>query len=263
MIDLKGKKILITGACGYLGLKFSYSLATHGAQVILVDRDISQGKSLFEEFGENQIKLHEVNLNSKDSINEFCDLYDKLYDNLDVLVNNAAVNSEGKFFEPFETSQLEEWHRVFKVNLDAAYLLCQHFCKTMKNNNSGKIINISSIYGFLGPDNRIYEDSWHDVLNCSINTPASYAVSKAGLHALTKYLACILGAHNIQVNTLAPGGVNRNQNEVFQKKYSQRVPMGRMAEPEEIIGPLLFLCSSLSSYVTGQAIMVDGGLSAW
>ena len=128
----------------------------------------------------------------------------------------------------------------------------------VQQGKGGSIIQTSSIYGMSGPDQRIYEGSHY--LGTEINTPAVYSASKAGVIGLTRYLATYWAKHNIRVNTLVPGGVMSGQNEVFQKKYSERVPLARMAEGSEIASALLFLASDCSSYITGQNIVVDGGV---
>ena len=125
----------------------------------------------------------------------------------------------------------------------------------------GSIIQTSSIYGIMGPDHRIYKNS---SLNGNVmGSPAVYSFTKSGVIGLTKYLATYWSDKNIRVNSLTPGGVESEQNEAFIKQYSNRIPMGRMALREEIVGALVYLASDASSYVTGQNIIVDGGLDAW
>ena len=131
----------------------------------------------------------------------------------------------------------------------------------MAERRQGSIINTLSIYGIVAPDQRIYEGSSYE--GRAINTPAVYSASKAALLGLTRYLATYWAERGVRVNALTPGGVFSGQNETFVRRYSARVPMGRMAEREEMCGALVFLASRASSYVTGQNIVVDGGLSAW
>ena len=125
----------------------------------------------------------------------------------------------------------------------------------------GSVIQTASIYGVMAPDQRIYEGSFY--LGRQINTPAVYAVSKAGVIGLTKYLAAYWADKGIRVNTLTPGGTESGQNDEFKRRYSNRVPLARMAQAHEMVGTLLYLASDASSYVTGQNIIVDGGLSIW
>ena len=131
----------------------------------------------------------------------------------------------------------------------------------VKNKISGSIIQTASIYGVVAPDQRIYEGSQY--LGRPINTPAVYSVSKAAVIGLTSYLSTYWGAQGIRVNTLTPGGIESGQNDIFKNKYSNRVPMGRMGNSDELVGALLFLASDASTYVNGQNLIVDGGLSVW
>jgi NAD(P)-dependent dehydrogenase (short-subunit alcohol dehydrogenase family) len=120
----------------------------------------------------------------------------------------------------------------------------------------GNIVNIASIYGMLGPDFSIYEGT-------TMTMPAEYAAIKGAIISFTRYLATYLAPYNIRVNCLSPGGIFNEQPETFVKKYNKRTPMGRMGNPEDIAGGVLFLLSDLSSYITGQNLVIDGGWSAW
>jgi len=131
----------------------------------------------------------------------------------------------------------------------------------MARRGRGSIIQTASIYGVVAPDPRIYEGSHY--LGQSINTPPVYSTSKAAVIGLTRHLATYWGASNVRVNTLTPGGVESGQNDTFTSKYGARVPLSRMARADEMVGALIFLASDASSYVTGQNIIVDGGLTAW
>jgi NAD(P)-dependent dehydrogenase (short-subunit alcohol dehydrogenase family) len=131
----------------------------------------------------------------------------------------------------------------------------------MKAQGGGSIIQIASIYGVVAPDQRIYEGSEYN--GRAINTPAVYSVSKAAVLGLTSYLSTYWADSKIRVNTLTPGGIASGQNSEFNNKYSNRVPLGRMGEASELTGALIYLASDASSYVTGQNIIIDGGLSAW
>ena len=182
---------------------------------------------------------------------------------IDILLNNAATKTRDltAFFSPFGDYSLAAWREIMAVNLDGMFLMAQAVGKQMVSNRSGSIIQTASIYSMLGPDQRIYEGSHY--LGREINTPAVYTASKAGVIGLTKHLAALWGSEGVRVNALCPGGVSSGQNEEFNKKYSARVPMNRMAKEIDIVGPMLFLASDASSYVTGQVLFADGGLSAW
>jgi NAD(P)-dependent dehydrogenase (short-subunit alcohol dehydrogenase family) len=165
-------------------------------------------------------------------------------------------------FEAAESYAPETWRQHMAVNLDGAF----HVMKSagafmLEQARGGSIISTASIYGLLGADERIYEGS--DYMGVQINTPPSYAAAKAGLIGLTRYFAARWGPAGIRVNAIAPGGVESGQNDVFAERYGARVPMGRMARSGEIVGAVVWLASDAASYVTGQVISVDGGLTAW
>ncbi len=188
----------------------------------------------------------------------------KQFGDIHILHNNAATKTSNleAFLAPFEEYTLDQWREVTKVNLDGMFLVAQAVGRRMvEQNRGGSIIQTASIYGLLGSDSRIYDGSSY--MGTSINTPAVYSASKAAVIGLTKYLATYWADKNIRVNCIIPGGAESGQNDIFKEKYSNRVPLGRMAQPEEIVGALLYLASNASSYVTGQNIIVDGGLSAW
>jgi NAD(P)-dependent dehydrogenase (short-subunit alcohol dehydrogenase family) len=130
-----------------------------------------------------------------------------------------------------------------------------------KQRRGGSIIQTASAYGIMAPDQRIYEGSWY--MNRRINTPAVYSTSKAAVVGLSRFLATYWAQDNIRVNTLVPGGAESGQNEEFKRRYGARVPLGRMAQPFEIVGAVLYLASDASRYVTGHSLVVDGGLNAW
>jgi NAD(P)-dependent dehydrogenase (short-subunit alcohol dehydrogenase family) len=166
------------------------------------------------------------------------------------------------FFTPFEDYSLDTWREVMSVNIDGMFLMAQAVGRHMlARGGGGAVIQTASIYGLVGPDARIYEGS--DYLVGAINTPAVYAASKAAVIGLTRWLATHWAPQGIRVNCLAPGGVSSGQNSTFSDRYSERVPMGRMAHADEMVPALLYLASDASSYVTGQVLAVDGGWTAW
>ncbi|MDE2332253.1 MAG: SDR family oxidoreductase, partial [Bradyrhizobium sp.] len=180
-----------------------------------------------------------------------------------ILLNNAASKTRDvdAFFAPVETFSIETWREIMAVNLDGMFNVAQVFGTLMAERGYGSIVQTASIYGLMAPDQRIYEGS--EYLGRAINTPAVYTTSKAGVIGLTKHLATYWAARGVRVNTLIPGGVESGQNETFKQRYGARVPLGRMARADEMVGAVLFLVSDAASYVTGQNIAVDGGLSAW
>jgi NAD(P)-dependent dehydrogenase (short-subunit alcohol dehydrogenase family) len=186
------------------------------------------------------------------------------FGHIDILLNNAASKSQdlGEFFAPTEEYSLDEWRKVMSVNIDGMFLVAQAVGRQMmKQGKGGSIIQTASIYGIMASDKRIYEGSFY--LGRQISNPAAYSASKAAVVGLTKHLAAYWADKGIRVNTLVPGGVESGQNDTFKSRYSARVPMNRMGLAHEMVGAVVYLASDASSYVTGQNIVVDGGLSTW
>ena len=184
----------------------------------------------------------------------------KKYGKIDVLINNAHFlpRKDPKIDAPFEDYPLKLWEEATTKNMVGLFLCCQEVGKIMKKQSNGVILNISSIYGIQGPDQRIYGKS-------RLNSPSFYALTKGGMVNFTRYLAAYWNRKNIRVNTLTLGGVlDKNlQNKNFIKNYSEKTMIGRMANKKDYDGALLFLCSDASSYMTGSNLVIDGGWSAW
>jgi NAD(P)-dependent dehydrogenase (short-subunit alcohol dehydrogenase family) len=248
--DLSGEVAVITGGAGILGPRFAEALARRGAKVAVLDRKPGTGRE----------RAWQVDISDRAALERVKREVEDALGPVSVLVNAAATKTEG-FFEPFERYRLADWEEVMRTNCTGAMLAAQLFGASMAQAGRGSIINILSIYGIVAPDQRIYEGSMYE--GRPINTPAVYSASKAALWGLTKYLATYWAARNVRVNAVTPGGVSSGQNSAFVERYSARVPLGRMAQADEISGAVVFLASRASSYVTGQNIVVDGGLSAW
>lgn len=264
--DLSSRTALITGGVGILGKHFCAALADHGANIAVVDIKPNAAAhfalELVETYGVNA-HGYELDVSDKSDVKEVVGAVEGAMGPIDILHNNAATkgSSLDAFLESTEEYSDSVWKDVMSVNLDGAFFMAQEVGSRMAKRQAGSIIQTASIYGICGPDQRIYEGS--EYMGRAINSPAVYSASKAGLIGLTKYLATYWAESGVRVNTLTPGGVSSGQNETFEKKYSHRVPMGRMAQAEEITGALIFLASDASSYITGQNIVVDGGLSVW
>jgi NAD(P)-dependent dehydrogenase (short-subunit alcohol dehydrogenase family) len=265
--SLNGKTAIITGGAGILGKHFSEGLASCGSHVVIADRNKNEAEilasDLTQRYGQQCISI-ECDVSEPASVNSMVDEVVKQFGDIHILHNNAASKSSDleDFFAPFEEYTLEQWREVTKVNLDGMFLVAQAVGRKMvEQSRGGSIIQTASIYGLLAPDPRIYQGSSY--MGRAINTPAVYSASKAAVIGLTKYLATYWADKNIRVNCIIPGGAESGQNDTFKEKYSNRVPLGRMAQPEEMVGALLYLASNASSYVTGQNIIIDGGWSAW
>jgi len=266
LFDLKGRLALITGGAGILGRRFAAGLAEHGADIAIVDLDKAGAEALAAELA----KAHKVraqgfaaDIADPAAVKDLAARVESALGPVGILMNNAASKgpSLDAFFEPVESFDWAVWREIMDVNLGGMFLMAQTFGARMAEQGAGSIIQTASIYGHLAPDQRIYEGS--EYLGRPINTPAVYTASKGGVIALTRHLATYWGAKGVRVNALTPGGVESGQNDEFKHRYAARIPLGRMAQGEEMVGAAIFLASDASSYITGQNIVVDGGLSAW
>ena len=266
LFSLANKVVVVTGGAGLLGQVFCQALADVGAHVAIVDLDLASAETVAKRINKpdaQRVIAVGSDITSPESVTQMVTNVVKQLGRIDVLVNNAASkgSSLDAFFESFEDYSLKTWREVMSVNIDGLFLVAQAVGKQMKKQGGGSIIQTSSIYGVVAPDQRIYEGSEYN--GRPINTPAVYSASKSAVNGLTNYLATYWASSKIRVNSLTPGGIASGQNSEFNKKYSNRVPLGRMGEATELVGALIYLASDASSYVTGQNLIVDGGLSAW
>jgi 3-oxoacyl-[acyl-carrier protein] reductase len=248
--EIRNKVVVITGSCGQLGSSMCELFINANCNVIGLDHKIEHNKIK----GVDYYKLDITKSINVDKV--FQILYEK-YNQIDILINNAGVS----VFEPFENRTEENFEWVMNVNLKGTFNCIQKYVDKYDsvNQNKGCIINIASMYGVISPDFRIYSNN--DRKNSEV-----YGATKAGVIQMTKYFAVHLANRNIRSNSISPGGVYNPvnpQGKTFIENYEYRCPMKRMANSEEIANVALFLASELSSYVNGQNITVDGGMSAW
>lgn len=258
LFDLSGRTALITGGAGNLGRVFAASLLEMGARVALLDVNANVGGVAQELDATGRAKGFQADLEQETSLRAAFDLALEWGGGLDILVNNAAfVGTSGLtgWAVPFEQQESATFRRAIEVNLTAIFTLCRIAAPHLRKNGRGTIVNIASIYGIVGPDNRLYDST-------SMGNPAAYGASKAGVLQLTRYLATAL-APDIRSNAITPGGIERGQPQIFLDRYCSRTPLGRMATEQDFGGALVYLASDASAYVTGQNIVVDGGWSAW
>jgi NAD(P)-dependent dehydrogenase (short-subunit alcohol dehydrogenase family) len=267
LFELEGKTAVVTGAVGILGERFCRGLAEFGAQVAVVDLDLDRctafAGELERDYGTPSIGIA-CDVADPASVMSMVNQVVTRLGDIHILHNNAASKSADldAFFATTEEYSLAEWRKIMSVNIDGMFLVAQAVGGQMqKQGAGGSIIQTASIYGILSSDKRIYEGSFY--LGRQINNPAVYSTSKAAVVGLTRYLAANWGDAGIRVNALVPGGVESGQNDTFKARYSARVPLARMARPDEMVGALVYLASDASSYVTGHCLIVDGGLSAW
>jgi NAD(P)-dependent dehydrogenase (short-subunit alcohol dehydrogenase family) len=260
LFDLSGRVVIITGAAGNLGSKYAEGLTQAGANVVLTDIDYvacrQLGKQLEKKYSIKNLAM-KVDLNKKSSIKNMILKTTKKFSKIDILINNAAYQGNSKTRKiKFEDFPLNEWNKAISVNLTGIFLTCQEVGKVMVKQKYGNIINISSTYGLVAPDQRIYGISGQ-------NAAAFYSATKAALLNLTRYLASYWNRTGIRVNSLSPGGVENSQESNFIKKYSEKTMLGRMADKNEYVGAIIFLSSDASSYMTGSNLVIDGGWTAW
>jgi NAD(P)-dependent dehydrogenase (short-subunit alcohol dehydrogenase family) len=267
LFELKAKTAVVTGAMGILGQRFCRGLAEFGAQVVAVDLEQNRctafAADLERDYGAPALGVA-CDVSDPDSVANMVSQTVQRFGAIHVLHNNAASKSADldAFFATTEEYSLNEWRRIMSVNVDGMFLVAQAVGRQMqKQGTGGSIIQTASIYGLLSSDKRIYEGSFY--LGRQISNPAVYSTSKAAVVGLTRYLAGNWGDARIRVNALVPGGVESGQNDTFKARYSARIPLARMAQPDEMVGALVYLASDASSYVTGHCLVVDGGLSAW
>ena len=258
LFDLSNRVAIITGGGGLLGGEFALTLLRYGATVVLVDLDEQALARTLERCApqsDGRATALTADITRQAAVTDLVRRVVEQFGHIDILVNNATKKTS-QFFASFETFPAEDWRQVIEVDLTGTFLCSQQVGREMARRRQGNIVNISSIYGVVAPDQRLYD-------GLDFNTPAVYSVVKAGLLGLTRYLAAYWGDQGIRVNAITPGGVRDGQPQIFQERYAARTPLGRMAERTELGAALLFLVSDASSYVTGQNLIVDGGWTAW
>lgn len=264
-VDLSGKLVLMTGAAGQLGLCYVRACLEAGARVAALDlRDDSEALlALAAEYPGCLLPVS-IDVTNKASVHAALQTVVAEQGVPDVLVNNAAIDSPPSAPAaengPFETYPEASWDRVLDVNLKGVFLLCQAVGGKMAALRRGSIINVASIYGSVSPDQNLY--AYRRARGEVFFKPVAYAASKSGIYNLTRYLATYWGRHGVRVNTLTLAGVFNHQDKAFLDVYCARIPIGRMAEPADYEGPLLFLASDASRYMTGADLVVDGGWTA-
>jgi len=248
----KGKVVLVTGATGQLGQEICKAYERAGARVIGTDKVLAPSMIIKS----SSVKYLEMDITNLSSIKSTFAGAMRKYKRIDILVNNAGVST----FEPFEERPEKSFDWVMDVNLKGTFFCIQTYINLLKAaKKRGCVVNIASIYGNISSDFRIYTD-------CPRKNSEVYGATKAGIIQMSKYFGVHAAQFGIRVNCISPGGIfnPRNpQGKDFIKNYSFRCPMGRMAEAREMTGAVLFLSSDSASYITGQNLLIDGGMSCW
>jgi NAD(P)-dependent dehydrogenase (short-subunit alcohol dehydrogenase family) len=261
LFNLEGKVIILTGAAGLLGQEYADILSEAGADVVLVDIKSTDNQVLhLMELYHTHPYSCQVDISSEEDVKLMCRNIILRYGKIDILINNAIEpHTKEKKITPLNEIKLDQWKRYLDVNLTGIFICCKVIGSQMEKQGFGNIINISSIYGIVGVDQRIYE-------NMTFNSPISYAATKGAMITMSKWLASYWRDKGIRVNILSPGGVNSikayNLSPEFIKRYSEKTILGRMANEWDYRGAMLFLCSDASEYMTGSNLVVDGGWTA-
>ncbi len=264
LFSLKHKTAIVTGACGLLGREHCRALAEAGAAVVVLDVDAEACRAFAAELGPEHLGL-EADVTDRTSLERVRDAVLERYGSIDVLVNNAAIND--MFENPalaarqsmFEHYPLEMWKKSLDVNVTGVFLCSQVFGAVMARQGRGSIINIASTYGMVGPDQSIYQNERGE--QTFYKSPA-YPTTKGAVLNFTRYLAAYWGRSGVRVNALSPGGVENSQEPFFIQNYSRKTALGRMAQPSDYRGAIVFLAGEASAYMTGANLVVDGGWTA-
>ena len=242
MIDLKNKKIIVTGASGGIGNAIVKKLTECGANVLATGTKVEKLEELKSKYA--NIKILSFNISQSEKIEEFIEnATNQLGGNLDCIVNNAGLTEDNLAIR----MSLDEWKKVIDINLTSTFLLSKFSVKKMLKNKSGKIINITSVVGHTGNLGQ-----------------ANYTASKAGIVAMSKSLALEYAKKNINVNCISPGFIKTamtdNLDEKFKEIIISKIPSAKLGEPADIANAVLFLASDQSNYINGETIHVNGGM---
>ena len=262
LYDLTGQVALVTGGARNLGCDMALALAEAGADMAITSRTLAPAQASAQKIaaatGRKCIGLA-CDVRDEDKVAAMVDAALVAFGKIDILVNNAGNVLSTRENKPIEQRPTDEWNFTIDVNLKGTFLCSKHVvAKAMKPARKGVIVNIASVAGVGGKDHRVYDGT--EIGGVTID----YAAAKGGIVNMTREMACWLAQYNIRVNSISPGGFWRWHSERFTQQYSYLVPMGRMGQDgKEMKGPVVFLASEASSYVTGVNLLVDGGMLAW
>lgn len=260
LFRIDGKIAIVTGGAGLFGKPISGALAEAGAQVIIASRDKEKCEAYATALVAKGLKAEGMSFDLSDekSIERFVEDVCKKYGAIDILVNNAVSRDGMKDLEQLSKADIESSQII---NTTGLMLLTKSVVKIMREQKAGNIINVSSIQGVVGPNFPVYGKT-------GMTSPVNYTYDKWGMVGFTKWLANYYGRFNIRANCISPGGygpgivVDAGRNE-FIENYKRLTPLGRFAEDDDIKGPVIFLASEASSYITGHNLLVDGGWTNW
>ena len=266
---MKGRVGVIMGGAGKMGREFAQTLTDAGATVVIADVEGEKIETAAESLSQNTsgtIVGMVCDVNSEEQINGLFKSVSDSHGIIDFFIYNVMAKPEG-YYQSTDSYSIETWNAVLARNLTGAFLCCREAGKYMKETKGGSMVLTSSVYGIVGPDQRIYEGcSQTDNIyggGDPLNSPAAYSTSKAGLLGMARYFSTLWAGSGIRVNVLVPGGVYDGQESSFHDAYVQRTPLRRMAVWSDFNGAILFLVSDASRYMTGSQLVIDGGWTAW
>ena len=259
LFKLDGKTVIVTGGAGHLGSAMSEGLAEASANVVIASRNLEKCKETASQISEanpqGETIALELDVSTRELIKKCFSAVKERYGGIDILVNNAYYGASNVIEEMSD----EEWNLGIDGALGSTFRCTSEVIPMMKEAGGGVIVNVSSMYGIVSPDPRIYRGTKY-------TKPPNYGTAKAGLIQFTKYCACHLADYGIRVNALSPGpfpSPEVQKTEWLLDELEGKNPMGRIGQPWELKGALLFLCSDASTYVTGHNVVVDGGWTVW
>ncbi len=272
LFNLRACTALVTGGAGLLGAKFVETLALAGATVYALDRSeegLTRAIATMDQDAQARVSPVSVDITNEDAIEFAVASIAAGAPSLDILVNSAAVdpkfegtpNPDGPAWGSFTSYPLAAWKASMDVNLTGTFLTTRAVCRHMEKSGSGSIINVSSTYGLVGPDQALYRNEQTGAKQTFFK-PVDYSTTKAGLIGFTRALAAFYAGTRIRVNALSPGGTYNNNPDDFVQRYSRKTIAQRMATPSDYSGALLYLSSNASAYMTGANVVVDGGWTA-
>ena len=242
MIDLKGKKVLVTGASGGIGKAIAMELSSSGADLCLTGRNKSELENLQKIIG-GKCQIIISDLSNSEGINNLADQAQEIMGQIDILVNNAGITKDNLFMRMSE----DDWNEVININLNSIFKLTKRLIKGMIKRRYGRIINITSVIGVAGGAGQ-----------------SNYSASKAGIIAMSKSLAQEVGSRSVTVNSIAPGFIETNMTAELsddrKEDILRSISVGRLGKPDDIAGAVCFLASDKASYITGQTIHINGGM---
>lgn len=254
-LPLQGKTTVLTGAAGLLGQHFCRAVLDAGGRLVATDLDKPRSRSklvaLQEEHGSDRVLVVPMDITDKGSVDAAVDAATKAFGTVHALVNNAYPHN-ARYGRRFEDVDMPDFMENVGMHTGGYFLCAQRWIRLFKAQGHGNIINLASIYGVVAPRFSIYEGT-------TMTMPVEYAVIKAGILHLTRYIASYHRHQGIRCNSISPGGVRDGQPESFQEKYRALATNKGMVDPQDICGALVFLLSDASAFINGQNLVVDDG----